>query len=190
MQQVQLMSKRPYLSKSVVELEAIYETSATDKATVDLLVKELAFRTTQKAETLKQRIAKDRVVRTSAETPVESSPVERQLAAASPMRVEATPTVGPVPAFKPMQTPPVTNKATDVLSTWTALEVLSPNGFKKEIDLVAGDKEGPRQVRGKRSPVGDQPDVAAEETPVFRTLFWHDRHGTRDGVVAEGIFRH
>lgn len=134
------MSKRPYLSKSVVELEAIYETSATDKATVDLLVKELAFRTTQKAETLKQRIAKDRAVRKPAETPVKSSPVERQLAAASPMRVEPTPTVGPVSTFKPMQMPPVTNKATDVLSTWTALEVLSPNGFKKEIDLVAGDK--------------------------------------------------
>ncbi|WP_139813044.1 hypothetical protein, partial [Ensifer aridi] len=113
------MSKRPYLSKSVVELEAIYETSATDTATVDLLVKELAFRTTQKAETLKQRIAKDRSGRKPPEPPVKSSPVERQLAAASPMRVEPTPTAGPVPAFKPMQMPPVTNKATDVLSTWT-----------------------------------------------------------------------
>lgn len=142
------MSKRPYLSKSVVELEAIYESDGNDKATVDLLIKELGFRTTQKAEVLKQRIAKDRATRKPAVVAAKPAPAEHQpVASPSPRhrptvlpRTEPKTAAQPAPAFKPMQMPPVANRATDILSTWTALEVLSPNGFKKELDLVAGDK--------------------------------------------------
>ncbi|MBO9170788.1 AAA domain-containing protein [Rhizobium sp. L245/93] len=137
------MSKRPYLSKSVVEMEAIYEASRADKPVVDLLMKELAFRTTQKAAALKQRIS----VETATPSPVNAhewaTAVADQPATAAPTHTQPTQPQHrrPPPAFKPMEMPPITNQGGDILSSWMALEVLSPSTFKKELDLVPGDKD-------------------------------------------------
>jgi hypothetical protein len=36
--------------------------------------------------------------------------------------------------------PPITNRPEDILSSWTALEVLAPPTYKKPIELAGGDK--------------------------------------------------
>lgn len=145
------MSKRPYLSKSIVELEAIYETSGQDKKTLKLITEELGFRTTQKAEALKRRISNGQAAllpntksaaKVEKATPIAVAESPRSAPAQLSLDVEPVVVRVPVPQSpsRPVQLPPVTNKATDILSAWTALEVLSPQGFKKETDIVPDDR--------------------------------------------------
>lgn len=137
------MSKRPLLSKSIVELEAMYEASGTDKKTADLLSAELNHRTTQKAAALKQRIASDQGKNNSPIPKAKTTPTETPRSSPPSKRLEPTPVRAASPtrpvASRPIEMPPITNKATDILSAWTALEVLSPQGFKKEKDIVGRD---------------------------------------------------
>ncbi|MEM8636948.1 MAG: hypothetical protein AAGF33_18430, partial [Pseudomonadota bacterium] len=46
----------------------------------------------------------------------------------------------PLPKVEIGPKPDITNDAENILRTWTALEVLSPQGYRREIDLVAGDQ--------------------------------------------------
>lgn len=135
------MSKRPYLSKSIVELEAIYENSTQDDKTVKLITEELGFRTTQKAEALKKRIVGARSGRSEPSTPkpaprVSKPPQPKPSQLSLDVETPIVRAPSPQSAVRPVQLPPVTNKASDILSAWTALEVLSPQGFKKEADIV------------------------------------------------------
>lgn len=127
-----------------MELEAIYASSGGDPKTARALVEELGFRKTQRAAALKERIAKDHPAqgRQDVFSPIHSSPggdagdIE---APRTPERERAAPS----PVDRPVvlgELPPITNKPADILSAWTALEVLSPQGFKKETDLVGEDR--------------------------------------------------
>ncbi|MCJ2184551.1 AAA domain-containing protein [Novosphingobium sp. 1949] len=133
------MTTRPYFDKSISELEVAFEDGRKDRATLHRLLHELEFRNTQRAIALKEKIlgAND----TSGDTP---PPQARQATKADGMPPRQHKPVEVVEPIRPMAKagpkPPLTNNAQNILRAWTALEVLSPQGFRRETDLVAGDK--------------------------------------------------
>ncbi|GAB4369647.1 MAG: hypothetical protein Kow00114_29530 [Kiloniellaceae bacterium] len=138
------MKDRPYFNKSTADLEKIFQRNPNDRNTLDLLLHELGFRNRPRAHALQARVlaATKETSRAADKTnenpspdpnggpPEPSQPQERTPVAQAPAR----------PVSKPGPKPPVTNAAQDILRTWTALEVLSPQGYRRETDLAPGDK--------------------------------------------------
>ncbi|MFD0894725.1 hypothetical protein KBB96_05090 [Luteolibacter ambystomatis] len=138
------MTSRPLLKKSARELEALAQEAETNLPLLREILAELGFRTTSAADRLRKSL-------------------ERQLAATNPPVAQQTtapaqdremnsahdssgPRSGPegddpgqakvTVASRPK--PPVTNEPVHILEAWTALEVLSPQGYRRESDLAAG----------------------------------------------------
>ena len=106
---------------------------------------ELEHRTTQRAKTLEDKVNNAAKGPAKAELKIEQ------------VRIQETPSQT-IMEFLPVQSaategykntlkrsdldpkPAVTNAPEDILRAWTALEVLSPQGYKREADLAAGDK--------------------------------------------------
>ena len=139
------MPSRPYFKKSIKELEALFAQSSDDAGVLAALKAELGFRNTQRALTLKGKVlaANENALRAPVreEKPTRKHRVEAkaekpiQSATAYPLVKKTTlkrSDLGPKP--------PVENSPQDILRAWTALEVLSPQGFKREADLAVGDK--------------------------------------------------
>ncbi|WP_171168116.1 DEAD/DEAH box helicase [Ruegeria sp. HKCCA0370] len=142
------MPSRPYFNKSIKELEALFAQNSVDAAVLTNLKAELGFRNTQRALTLKSKVlaanestpkaapkTKTNIkepstrgkVEPKAETPAQPAPVQPTVKQMTLKRSD----LGPKP--------PVENSPQDILRAWTALEVLSPQGYKREADLAAGD---------------------------------------------------
>ncbi|MFS8147625.1 DEAD/DEAH box helicase [Rhizobium sp. BR 249] len=140
------MATRPYLSKSIAELEAIFERGRDDAAVMASLKKELEFRNTQRAQALKDRVDGTGIASASPSRRVSRDTEGNVASEIASVVVKARPnsdqggSARPVLHRKTVLKPPVNNHPTDVLSAWTALEVLSPQGFRRETDLVGGDK--------------------------------------------------
>jgi hypothetical protein len=138
------MASRPYLQKSIKELEALFAQQDIDASVLSKLKVELSFRSTQRAKTLE-----DKVIKATQGIPKKEAKMEQ-------WRIPETPTQTILELPPEEQTKPVIQKATlqrsdlgpkptvlnapqDILRAWTALEVLSPQGYKREADLAAGD---------------------------------------------------
>ncbi|ELY3191087.1 DNA helicase [Salmonella enterica] len=162
------MKTRQYAQKSIFDLEAIFEQSRNNVSELEQLLSELTFRNNARARTLKSKIEQsltvlsDRsVVAMSASSPstrnpdsafVQSSQAVPHNAPAdveqlqpktipdSAMREkfdEDQIDLGPLSSFSP------SNKANDaraILAAWTALEALSPQGYKRPEDMATGDR--------------------------------------------------
>ena len=138
------MTSRPYFNQSIEQLEAIFKDNQHDTKTLSDLQHELGHRSTPRALTLKEK------VRVANQSRKPTSIVERK---ASPARTSnnsqktlpfdepPVPRASPAPIRPTITKPPVTNDARNILRAWTALEVLSPQGYKRETDLVAGDRK-------------------------------------------------
>ncbi|MCA0922968.1 AAA domain-containing protein [Pseudooceanicola nanhaiensis] len=139
------MAARPYFKKSITELEATFASGRKDGEIRHQLLHELGFRNTQRALALKEKVLAANDV-TTAGTAL--SPRSRQTTEPQPRTNDTPPRqqerVGPSEpgpmAAKPGPKPDVTNDPQNILRTWTALEVLSPQGYRRETDLVAGDR--------------------------------------------------
>ncbi len=138
------MASRPYFQKSIKELEALFAEQDIDATVLSNLKAELSFRSTQRAKTLESKVIKAtqgvpktqtkreprRIPETPTQTHIDIPPPEQP----KPQIKKTTLTrsdLGPKPA--------VANAPQDILRAWTALEVLSPQGFKREADLAAGE---------------------------------------------------
>lgn len=139
------MSERPFFSKSIAELEATFRRNQEDAGTLSLLVHELGFRSTQRALALKQKVEAanknhtNKVTTTQSHPPVKAIPAEPtrpQFPLGGAQKSEEPVTI----VTKPGPKPTVTNEPQNILRAWTALEVLSPQGYRRETDLVAGDR--------------------------------------------------
>lgn len=138
------MASRPYFQKSIKELEALFAKQNTDPTVLSSLKAELAFRSTQRAKTLEEKVIKAsvgtatkeasafqrRVTETPIQTTMELPPAEQTKRVIKKTTLKRS-DLGPKPS--------VENAPQDILRAWTALEVLSPQGFKRESDLTAGD---------------------------------------------------
>lgn len=145
------MTTRPYFNKSIKELEAAFKDNKNDSNTLSELLHELGFRRTPRALTLKKQVqtantSKARKTvppKLTAQTINKSNQTELALPFEEPVQQSTIvssfePTA---PIRKSLAKPPVTNDAQNVLRAWTALEVLSPQGYRRETDLVAGDRK-------------------------------------------------
>ena len=145
------MKNRPYFNKSIKELEKAFENNRDDGETIDRLVHELGFRSTQRALALKKEVEAantNQLPRSVAQKAIPQP--ENKIKQHEPVLPFDEPpklpeTVKPPEpiksVIKPVAKPPITNDAQDILRAWTALEVLSPQGFRRETDLVAGDRK-------------------------------------------------
>ncbi|KHJ53113.1 DNA helicase [Aureimonas altamirensis] len=162
------MAERPYAQKSVFDLEAIYERSRNDANELNRLSNELTFRNTAKARSLAMKVdealdelANHRVVplsasgasaRPSGPAPTTSSAVVPHDAPPRVVPLRPKPTLGPItrqqvgddqidlgplPSFSPSGK---TNDARAILASWTALEALSPQGYKRPEEMASGDR--------------------------------------------------
>lgn len=162
------MKTRQYAQKSIFDLEAIFEQSRNNVSELEPLLSELTFRNTARARTLKSKIEQSLTVLSdrSLVAMSASSPSTRNPDSASIQSSQAVPhnapadveqlqpktipdsamrekfdedqiDLGPLPSFSPL------NKANDaraILAAWTALEALSPQGYKRPEDMATGDR--------------------------------------------------
>ncbi|WP_033069425.1 DEAD/DEAH box helicase [Thalassospira australica] len=150
------MKNRPYFNKSIKELEKTFNDNQSDSETLNRLIHELGFRSTQRALALKKQVQATNACQPANSAPQKSlrtpEPKANQLDSAP--REPALPFGEPPKACeaikqpetikmpgKAVAKPPITNDAQDILRAWTALEVLSPQGYRRETDLVAGDRK-------------------------------------------------
>ncbi|HGM5240819.1 MULTISPECIES: DEAD/DEAH box helicase [Serratia] len=162
------MTTRQYAQKSIFVLEAIFERSRNNASELEVLLNELTFRNTAKARTLTTKIEQARtalsvrcVVSMSGSSPsarhpgsasTQSSQVSSRDAPATVVqqRPKANPApilqqqfgedqsdLGPLPSFSPTGK---SNDARAILAAWTALETLSPQGYKRPEDMATGDR--------------------------------------------------
>lgn len=148
------MARRPYFSLSIVELEKIFELSRTDEEVLAELLTELHQRSTDRAARLRVRIletmeAAQRLRAASATTPER----DRSATPGPAPKLEAVPWVEELVSiedssgnqaasvFSPLRRPPpIRDRAEDILSAWIALEVLSPQTYRKPSDMADGDE--------------------------------------------------
>ncbi|HGM6645697.1 TPA: AAA domain-containing protein [Serratia marcescens] len=162
------MTTRQYAQKSIFDLEAIFERSRNNASELEVLLNELTFRNTAKARTLTTKIEQARtalsghcVVSMSGSSPsarhpgsasTQSSQVSSRDAPATV--VQQRPKANPAPIVQqqfdkgqidlcPLSSFSPSDKANDaraILAAWTALEALSPQGYKRPEDMATGDR--------------------------------------------------
>ena len=162
------MTTRKYAQKSIFDLEAIFEQSVSNVSELEQLLNEMTFRNTAKARTLTTRIelalaelssrnvGSISVSSPSTPHPGSASTQSSQVAshdvpaAVVQPRPKVTPdpvvrqqnyndliNVGPISSFSPSGK---ANDARAILAAWTALEALSPQGYKRPEDMATGDR--------------------------------------------------
>ncbi len=150
---------RRFFRSSIQELEALCKEKHNNVDFLLVLEEELSHRKTERAARLRNQITERLAVlrprtpsreQVSAEPPPPQSsqhqsvphPHEKQEPShPHPLRPE-NPVVS-LPSWgegEPPPLPPITNRPDDVLSAWTALEVLSPPTYVRSEDLAGGDK--------------------------------------------------
>ena len=137
------MAERPYFKKSIKELEALFADAGRDPSILNLLKSELRHRSTQRALALAKKVAAaggaSKPVKKSEPTVSRAPKAARQPTPSANKAEEpaAPPTMAKRADLRPK--PAITNEPENILRTWTALEVLSPQGYRREGDLTAGD---------------------------------------------------
>lgn len=138
------MKSRPFFNKSIVELETAYKNNNADESFCRTLLSELGHRTTQRAQMLKNKIVAGKKVTpafTSKPPPRQTDSAIEEPKEKAQHFSEPRPEVQiSKPKFELGPKPAITNDPQNILRAWTALEVLAPQGFRREIDLVGGDK--------------------------------------------------
>jgi hypothetical protein len=184
---------RPFFSKSIEELEIVFDRRRDDPESLDNLIEELSHRTTQRASKLKTRAvqALGTIEKSGRREGADVPPMQDDQASPQPPRSAPRPTEPkpspmpqeprPVPEpsladVRPVEQPmpPITDSPTAVLSAWTALEVLSPPSFRRPEDLAAGDKRAVAKFEHGRLPW----DGAGERSRRNMRLFYQVVLGT------------
>ncbi|MCP4738656.1 MAG: ATP-binding domain-containing protein [Bosea sp.] len=161
--------KRPLFQARITDLEALFERSRTDRAALEELSRELKHRSVDRAQALQRKVVQalgvipkapsivdvpkaSRLMPDGPARPEVPAPpaVPKNVPAANQPEVVTTidhePTVIIRRAFTPMQRTTrrrpeaYGDRPDDILSAWTALEVLSPFTYAKPSDLVEGDE--------------------------------------------------
>src|SRR5258708_5796457 len=123
---------RPLFNDSIVKLEASFEERKADNAFLKILVEELSFRSTDRAKRLNALV----IERLQPSKPNDQTEQSQSI----PPPASSLPVLSLADYqnqnIKPDMNIPLTNNARDILSSWIALEVLSPQTFRKPEDLA------------------------------------------------------
>jgi hypothetical protein len=156
------MARRPYSNLSIVELEKIFERSRTDEEILAELLTELHQRSTNRAARLRIKVSEAIEVaqrHALSATPETGRPERRR---AAPI-LEAMRQPSGLPSIenssghqaaglnpsRPL--PPIQDRAEDILSAWIALEVLSPQTYRKPSDMLVADGDERRVARFEKT---------------------------------------
>jgi hypothetical protein len=161
---------RPYMTRSVDQLEQLLEVASDDPAVLRLLAEELTFRKTARAKELQSE-----VLRLMAD--VEA--LSRSPRGLGERPADAPPNVPPVPehAEAPsLSAAPIgdsveqdfPDRPVDVLEAWSALEVLSPYLYRRPVDLANGNSSNLVTIAHGRLPWDAG---SAKAKPNFRVYF-------------------
>ncbi len=147
------MTKRPFIQKGIDELEALFEQHQADSQFLSVLIGELEERKTPRARNLKARA--EELARAFRKSERLQPPIQKTAIRQQPETRTANPEsssvktsndfglplgqarIQPMPLRPPQ---PIENKPIDILSAWTAMEVLSPPSFRRPEDLAGGDR--------------------------------------------------
>lgn len=165
---------RKYCRSSIQELEALFKEQNDSIAFLRALQDELTHRTTQRAARLRNHVAVRLAALTSGiSSPEQTSPElslfpPRQHQSASCSHEESSshhPQIPPdnglaasatlraeVKITQSQPLPRITNRPEEVLSAWTALEVLSPPNYVRPEDLADGDRRRVARLDGLSAP--------------------------------------
>ncbi|MDX3807697.1 DEAD/DEAH box helicase [Bosea thiooxidans] len=158
---------RPHFQARIADLEALFDRSRLDRAALESLLHELGFRSVERAQVLKKKVVqalgvlpKEATVadkkpgsssQTARQKPISAQAKEARRAQPAPLQTAEAPRLPDNrpdilvrAAFSPTprsRRPPdaYADRPADILSAWTALEVLSPFTYAKPSDLVDGD---------------------------------------------------
>ena len=151
---------RRFFHSSVLELEALFKEQSDNVELLQALEEELAHRKTERAVKLRNRIrerltASAQGPSTGEQTPTKppvstpqkqppASPSKedlsglRSLPRSAKARVTSENLRATIRTASPQPLPPETNRPEDILSAWIALEVLSPQTYRRPEDLGSG----------------------------------------------------
>lgn len=133
---------RQHSQKSIEQLERSYEQNIADEAFCRTLLDELSHRSTRRAQRLKTKILSGANGTTEQQKELPFSQKEPRQPKTKSSKVSSVPKIESRSNVIPVDLgprPDVTNDPVGILRTWTSLEVLSPQSYKREADLVAGD---------------------------------------------------
>jgi len=140
------MDQRKYFSHKINDLENIYSSAGDDCAVLEELEEELHHRSTQRAKKLLERVQgnldagdniatsyveKSVVPDVSIDNPEQDKTIDWQSVLSDEADVVAN-------SNDEMFSKPLNNRPEDIIDTWTALEALSPQTYKKPNDLIVG----------------------------------------------------
>lgn len=125
---------RKYFNASIAELEQEFEASQQNAQVLAALADELTYRTTDRARALSARVG--RAIAASSEKLPNTAHAVRPMPTPA---ATATPHPSP-PVRERRPAKPIANTATDILSAWTALEVLAPPTYLRPEALAGGDR--------------------------------------------------
>jgi hypothetical protein len=154
------MDNRKYFKYKVADLETIYANAEGDCAILEEIEEELSHRSTQSARKLLQKVqnslngVQDSEI-PSGEVPLSGGTKSTSTPSATPANdysesnngdkpidweelLSSSPDVLPNFGDEALEEKPLENRPEDILDTWTALEALSPQSYKKPGDLVIG----------------------------------------------------
>lgn len=155
------MSKRIYIKKSIIDLEELYEGNKDKKKLCSGILYELSFRKTARAKRLENKIKQMLNGDELAPQLTRDQAVEQEQIIQSPPDVDVKPgAVRTKPKLVPK--PAFTNEIENILRAWTTLELLSPQGFRREQDLTPGNRNGIARLDSTLV------DTAANGNPLFK----------------------
>ncbi len=164
-------AKRPYFQNSIMQLEAVFDSAQANASMLGSLDYELSFRATERAVKLRANVA-DALAAISARqvavggasalagptASVIAFPVTPSSGApASQTKISATIDLPPAIDLGDLPTVPPPQKKNEpqaILATWTALEALSPQTYRRPEDLAAGDRQCVADLATGRVPWG------------------------------------
>lgn len=162
---------RPYLTRSVDQLEQLLEAASGDPAVLRLLAEELTFRKTARAKELENEVLR---LMADAEATASRAPSDRgRRPAQEPPRAPPAPErardLDPSAArFGGAVGQDFSNHPVDVLDAWSALEVLSPYLYRRPVDLANGNSSNLVSIAHGRLPWDAG---SAKAKPNFRVYF-------------------
>ncbi|KZL15109.1 AAA domain-containing protein [Pseudovibrio sp. Ad37] len=167
------MSARPFFNKSISDLEDTFANNRGDADILNLLLDELEHRKTGRALSLKENVlqAQDGAATLQQNDSLIETPTINKHSNQAWEVADVVEQANQGKSFTARkQSPSVSEVAEDpqnILSAWTALEVLSPQGYRREEDLVGGDKS-----RIARFDKRELPWVAGEKSRPNKRLYY------------------
>lgn len=159
---------RPFFNWRIQDLETELLERRDDAEFLRALIHELGFRSTDRASRLKAQ-ATEALSRTQAPPPPSPRAAETPARPSPPPREPVRPVPPEIPAERP-PVPHVTNAPQAILDAWTALEVLSPQSFRRPEELTGGDRQAIASLDQSRLPWEGEGEKARPKTRLFYQL--------------------